>query len=149
MLVFNLTLHSIDRTSYQIYINKDGLPLSSDYIVEEGKNYEYDISYYYQYEYSSLFTVSNVLTDCEKKDNKYSCTSTTESVWFKFTNLNGIHSALVDKCDPIFQEKYADIMYADYIIFGYYHFIGYMIALEVRMFSDLLKNKLERYRVRR
>lgn len=43
-----LILFIIGRISYQIYVNRKGNPLSADYIVDEGSDFDYDVSYYYQ-----------------------------------------------------------------------------------------------------
>ena len=60
---------------------------------------------------SELYT-SYVLDNCEKDGEVATCIETCESVWFKLLDVNHRSSKrYVEECDPIFQEKYADITY--------------------------------------
>ena len=51
---------------------------------------------------------SYVLSDCNAVDAGYQCLSTCDSVWFKIDNKTEA-KLYADKCDPIFQKKYADV----------------------------------------
>ncbi|KAK8798037.1 hypothetical protein WA171_005565, partial [Blastocystis sp. BT1] len=85
---------------YQIYVNKKGIPHSRDEIIVErpyGRNCSM-YSYYYHY----------VLSNCSKVETGYRCKNTCESVWFKIDNKTEA-KLYADKCDPIFQKKYADV----------------------------------------
>ena len=55
--------------------------------------------------------VSYLLSDCEKTTEGFDCMQTCESIWFKFVSTTGYDAEFVPKCDPIFQKKYANIMY--------------------------------------
>lgn len=56
---------------------------------------------------------SNILTNCEKKEEGYGCTRTCESVWFKIWDKE--KSEYGNVCtDPAFLKGYANIMYSMY-----------------------------------
>ena len=104
----------VDRRSYQIYTTRDGKLLSSDFIADKQVDDTYTSSFYYQYicPIDMWINTSYVLDDCEKNDEVSTCTETCESVWFKLLDLN--HKSVkryIEECDPIVQEKYADITY--------------------------------------
>ena len=98
------------QRAYQIYTNKRGELLSSDHIINQGVEYNYDVSYYYQYTCLSTFMDSYVLSDCEPVSEGMKCTQTCESVWFKFLRLDGHYSSYIPLCDEIFQKKYGNVM---------------------------------------
>lgn len=96
--------------AYQIYTNKHGDLLTADHIINQGTDFVYDVSYYYQYTFFDLLIGSYVLSDCKPVSKGMNCTQTCESVWFKFLRLDGHYSSYVPKCDKIFQEKYGNVM---------------------------------------
>lgn len=56
----------------------------------------------------TILLISHVFSNCEAQENSFNCDNTCESVWFKFQDLTA-DPDMVEKCDPIFREKYADI----------------------------------------
>ncbi|KAK8816026.1 hypothetical protein WA538_005144 [Blastocystis sp. DL] len=89
-------------TYYQYYINRNGIPLSTDYIIYDKEKKEDVIpkwSYYFHY----------VLSDCKRSENKHTCTRTCESIWFKIWNVTAAKQ-FVDFCDKEFIGRYADVM---------------------------------------
>lgn len=102
----------IVQTYYQFYVNKKGIPHSRDYIVFQS-TYSSGIiaySFYYQWSWPPEVMYSYVLSDCEQVEEGFRCTNTCDSVWFKIENKTEAKS-FVEKCDPIFQKKYADVMW--------------------------------------
>ncbi|KAK8801894.1 hypothetical protein WA588_006178 [Blastocystis sp. NMH] len=87
---------------YQYYINRKGLPLSSDFIVYQrnyGMNKPLMWSYYYHH----------VLSNCVREETKFRCVRTCESVWFKIWNVTAA-GKYGEKCDKAFIGKYGNIM---------------------------------------
>ena len=55
------------------------------------------------------FHYSHVFSNCEAQENGFTCDNTCESVWFKFQDIAEAPKNMVENCDPVFREKYADI----------------------------------------
>lgn len=70
-----------------------------------------DVTFYYQYQLFNVSRCSYVLSNCESVDEGMQCDRYCESVWLRFIRSDGRFSSYIPKCDPIFQEKFANIMY--------------------------------------
>ena len=90
-----------------------------------------------------LCTVINsyTLSNCTAIEEGMRCERYCESIWFRFLSLNGSHSGFVPKCDPIFQKKYANIMYLAWILS---EVLGNIIALVLPTFLVTWKHLLEK-----
>ena len=101
----------LDDYAYQFYTDKHGNLFSVDYIRFQGANHTMDVTFYYQYQHNMPLTCSYLLSDCQSVTEGMKCKRFCESVWFRFIRTDGKFSDYVPKCDPIFQEKFANIMY--------------------------------------
>ena len=53
---------------------------------------------------------SSEVFDCKKLEGDYECTDKMVSIFMKIYDIDAV--PLYKTCDPIFQEKYADVTYA-------------------------------------
>ena len=69
---------------------------------------------------------SHVLSNCTKEESSFNCVSTTESIWFKVSNVSSA-TEFVSSCDPIFYKKFADVTYINYLSYNHrkYNCTGY------------------------
>lgn len=71
------------------------------------------------------FICSYTLEDCEVQEQSRRCIQNCESVWFKLLNVtNPAAKTYIEHCDPIYQEKYANVMY---VIVSFYSILLYYI----------------------
>ena len=98
---FDVRMDELDTLSYQLYINRKGIPLGNDYIIYQDNPSDgvLALSYYYHY----------VVNTCTLSEDRYVCESVCESVWFKVWNVTAA-GPYGETCDPAFLGQYGNIL---------------------------------------
>ncbi|KAK8798129.1 hypothetical protein WA588_003215, partial [Blastocystis sp. NMH] len=84
----------------QYYVNKKGVPIGRDRIIYPGRfdpRLPPHISVYYH----------NVFSHCTRMDDRYNCTNTCKSIWFKI--WENLDSESLSDCAKEFKGQYGDI----------------------------------------
>ncbi|KAK8808723.1 hypothetical protein WA588_004367 [Blastocystis sp. NMH] len=94
-------MDELDTLSYQLYINRKGIPLGNDYIIYQDNPSDgvLSLSYYYHY----------VVNTCTLSEDRYVCESVCESVWFKVWNVTAA-GPYGETCNPAFLGQYGNIL---------------------------------------
>ena len=94
----------------QYYVNKKGVPIGRDRIIYPGRfdpRLPSHISVYYQYGFICVIINSNVFSHCTRMDDRYNCTNTCKSIWFKI--WENLDSESLSDCAKEFKGQYGDI----------------------------------------